>query len=389
MDFYNKKILLLIHQGDLGGAERQGLGISKILTEKYHCEVNVLLTYSADTTEEFKKFADECHVKEIVFIEKPYLYCKKEFSIRNVKRLIWSLKYLWSMKKKLQQYEPEVLIPFLNFPSKLAFFLYKLLPSAKVVFWHQLGLDSISRDIFEYIAVKNVPFVIANAENGLEMFRKTYHVSSNKLNVLPQYVSISIDKNVEDTCMIEKSTNFSDKLVIGMVAHYRPEKRQELLLITFEKLRNHYPNIHLLFLGNKNQSENSIRKYEELGQLIKIKKMENSVSLLSGVKVQHVLSNMDIGVLVSEIEGVPNAVMEYMVYGLPVITTNHPGCVSLLTGSKYLINNNQEELYLALEELITSKISRSLEAERNREIIKSYNMEAYVEKLERIINKYI
>lgn len=117
--------------------------------------------------------------------------------------------------------------------------------------------------------------------------------------------------------------------------------------------------------------------------------MENAVSLLSGVNVQHVLSKLDIGVLVSEIEGVPNAVMEYMVYGLPVVTTNHPGCVSLLSDSKYLINNNQEELYLALEELITSGISRSKEAARNREIIKSYNMEAYVEKLEKIINKYI
>ncbi len=43
MDLYNKKILLVIHQGYLGGAERQGLGISKILTTKYNCTVNVLV----------------------------------------------------------------------------------------------------------------------------------------------------------------------------------------------------------------------------------------------------------------------------------------------------------------------------------------------------------
>jgi hypothetical protein len=47
MDLYNKKILLVIHQGNLGGAERQGLGISKILTTKYNCTVNVLVVHKS------------------------------------------------------------------------------------------------------------------------------------------------------------------------------------------------------------------------------------------------------------------------------------------------------------------------------------------------------
>ena len=47
MDLYNKKILLVIHQGILGGVERQGLGISKILTTKYNCTVNVLVVHKS------------------------------------------------------------------------------------------------------------------------------------------------------------------------------------------------------------------------------------------------------------------------------------------------------------------------------------------------------
>ena len=63
MDLYDKKILLVIHQGILGGAERQGLGISKILTTKYNCTVNVLLSHSSETTAEFEHFAKDFYAK--------------------------------------------------------------------------------------------------------------------------------------------------------------------------------------------------------------------------------------------------------------------------------------------------------------------------------------
>ena len=84
MDLYNKKILLVIHQGNLGGAERQGLGISKILTTKYNCTVNVLLTYSPETTVEFEHFAKECQVQNILHFGGGYLLLKREFSYKNL-----------------------------------------------------------------------------------------------------------------------------------------------------------------------------------------------------------------------------------------------------------------------------------------------------------------
>lgn len=47
MDLYNKKILFLIHQEILGRSERQGLGISKILTTKYNYTDNVLVVHKS------------------------------------------------------------------------------------------------------------------------------------------------------------------------------------------------------------------------------------------------------------------------------------------------------------------------------------------------------
>lgn len=387
MHFRNKTVLLIIHQGHLGGAERQGLGISKILTAKYNCEVNVLLTHSDVMSDEFRSYANECRINKILFFGKSYLLLKREFSYRNFKRLVWSLKYLNKLRRELKPYKPDVIIPFLNFPSKLSFYLFKIVPSVKYTFWHQLGLDSLSKDLFEYFAVKNIPFVIANAENGLDMFREDYIIDSEKLNVLPQYISFNMER--KNRSEVLKYLSIDEKsIVIGMIAHYRPEKLHFLLLESFIELLPKNDNICLLFLGNKQNSPKTKQTYENLIKNVSTRNLENKVKVLSGEKVDVVLSVIDIGVLVSKIEGVPNAVMEYMLYGIPVIASDHVGCKELLNNSEFLIKNEKNELMTKLSTLISSKKLRESEGIRNSLSIKRYTMESYIEKLELIGNKY-
>jgi glycosyltransferase involved in cell wall biosynthesis len=178
-----------------------------------------------------------------------------------------------------------------------------------------------------------------------------------------------------------------DTIVIGMVAHYREEKFQGLLVQTFEKLCVKYNNIHLVLLGNVENHSHSAQKFKELSLLIAEKKVKTKISLLSGVKVQEVLSILDIGVLVSRVEGTPNAIMEYMLYGLPVVSTNHPGCIELLDDTSYLIENKEQQLYKALEKLIVSEPERLSVGFKNKELIKAYDMATYVNKFEIIMNK--
>nr|WP_315174132.1 glycosyltransferase [uncultured Flavobacterium sp.] len=385
MDLYDKKILLVIHQGILGGAERQGLGISKILTTKYNCTVNVLLSHSSETTAEFEHFAKECQIQNILHFGDPYLLLKREFSYKNLQRLVWSVKYLLRLRKSIKPYQPDIIIPFLNFPSKLSYYLYKMLPSVQFTFWHQLGLDRNSLDIFESIAVNNIPCVIGNASNCLDMFTNLYSVNPEKLNILPQYLSMEFKHR--DKQLLKTQLGIpQESIVIGMIAHYRPEKYHDLLLNVFEKLNQKHENIHLVFLGSKGNTSNTIEKYNALSQKITEKKIFLKVKLLSDVLAEDVLTVLDIGVLMSRIEGMPNAVMEYMLYELPVVATNHPGCVELLKDSIFLIENEESQLYTALDALIVSKTIRNTEGTRNLENIKSYDMASYIEKLEVIIN---
>lgn len=388
MNLANKRILLILHEGALGGAQRQALGLGRYLAQECNCNVDLLLTFSDKTTVEFDDYVKECSINKVLHFGTPYLILQREFSIKNLKRLKWSVEYLLNLRKGVKEHKPEIIIPFLNFPSKVSYYLYKLVPSVKFTFWHQLGLDTVSLDIFESIAVNNIPCVIGNAPNCLDMFKKEYILEERKLNVLPQYITLErVDKNRNE---LRQKYNIPDnKIVIGMIAHFRYDKYHDLLLDVFIRIKEKYPLAHLLFLGNKDNNQSSKDKFINLEERIERHNLKNDVTLLTNEDVIDVLNVINIGALISLIEGTPNAVMEYMLYGLPVIASNHPGCIGLLRESPYLIENKEEIIYEKLALLVESEELRQIEGQKNLERIKEYDIPTYVEKLEAIISKSI
>lgn len=384
----NKNILLVIHQGCLGGAERQALGLGKYLSQQCNCNVDLLLTFSNYTTKEFDDYVKESGINNVLHFGTPYLNFKWDFSILNVKRIKWSIEYLLHLRKEIKKYNPEIIIPFLNFPSKVSYYLYKLVPSVKFTFWHQLGLDTLSLDVFEKIAVNNVPCVIGNAPNCLQMFEYPYRLKREKLNVLTQ--NITLEKIIKDPVLLREKFNVPrNSVVIGMIAHFRIDKYHDLLLDAFINLADEYTNAHLLFLGNKENNLTSKEKYLKLIKKVADNNLEERVTILSNENVNEVLNILDIGVLVSLIEGTPNVVMEYMLYELPVIASKHPGCINLLKNSNFLIENSKDDLINKLIQLIENESVRRFEGSRNLELIKKYDVATYVGKLETIVGKYI
>lgn len=383
--FNNKKVVLLLKSPVLGGAERQALGLAKALIIQCNCVVEIVATHSSIATKEFIDFASLCGVNKIHFFGLPSLAVSKKISIANFKKMLRAFLFFNKIKKGIKCLKPDVLIPYLNAPSKIAVLIYKLV-GAKVTFWHQLGLDSYYFDSLELRAVRNTPFFIANAESGLDVFKNKYNVNTDKLFVLPQF--ISIEKQELDAPKIKQKLGIDNEaLVIVMIAHYRKEKYQELLLEAFLNIETDRKT-HLIFLGNKDNDNYSLEKYNKLKALSKQKSTNKEITVLSGINVHEILNIADIGVLVSKIEGTPNVIMEYMLYGLPVISSNHLGCIELLKQSSFLINNAVGELVASLKVLIEDDKLRKTEGNNNKEIIKQYSSKNYIKSLEKIINKF-
>ena len=66
-------MLLIMHYGSLGGAERQGLGLAKFLTEEYQCEMSLLLTFSDELQPDFKLIRSDS-LNHFVWIGRGYPY---------------------------------------------------------------------------------------------------------------------------------------------------------------------------------------------------------------------------------------------------------------------------------------------------------------------------
>ncbi len=381
--FNDKSVVLLIKVAVLGGAERQALGLSKYLISQYNCKVALVATHSNIPTYEFQLFAKECGIEKIEYFGIPSLTIRNKFSIINFKKTLRAVNYLFKMKRGISKLKPDIIIPFLNTPSKIAALIYKS-TGAKITFWHQLGLDNYTYDILEKKAINKVPFIIANADNGLEVFVKKYKVPAKKLFVLPQYVSIK-KAELDKVNLKNKLTIKSDTIVVGMIAHYRDEKYQELLINAFSKIITSNA-IHLVFLGNKNNDLKTLAKYNYLVNLIESMGLSEKISVLSSLPVEEILNILDIGILVSQTEGTPNIIMEYMLYGLPVIATNHVGCKKLLEESKYLIQNDKNVLTEKLEILINDEDLRRKEGTLNKIRIQKYNISNYISSLSKILN---
>ncbi len=389
MELRNKNILLILEYGALGGAQRQALGLAKFLTEKNNCNIDLLLIRSDFETQEFHEFKEKSSVRNTFFFGEPYLLLPHEFTFKNIKRIKWNVQYLLKLRKGLLPYQYDLIIPYLNYSSKIAYLLYKILPTVKTTFWHQLGLDILKHDIIEKIIAQNIPFVIGNAPNCFDIFKKDYPLPSEKLNLLPQYLTIDIER--KDKKLIKQNLNIpQDSIVVGMIAHYRIDKYFDLILDAFtNSISQTDKKIHLVLLGNKDNDEASLNIYLKLRTKAERLNIVNNVSVLSGNDVIDVLNILDISVLMSQIEGMPNSVMEYMAYGLPAIVSNHPGCKQLLEDSEYLIPNDIEILESKLLKLIENESERISEGNLNTNRIKKFNLPNYVSQMENIINKYL
>lgn len=151
-----------------------------------------------------------------------------------------------------------------------------------------------------------------------------------------------------------------------------PQKNQKLLVEAFAEVSKQYPEHKLYIYG-----EGPCR--EVLEKLISQLELDGKVLLPGSITDLHEqIKNAQIFVLSSDYEGMPNALIEAMCMGLPVISTRVSGATDLITDQKngllvqcgdkselaeamlYMLNNEEESENMAkkaveLNELLTTE----------------------------------
>lgn len=324
-----KKIVFLLESLELGGAERQALNFALYLRDQEGATVEVWGLGPPG------HMSDLCNKYEICWHSVGYkfppdiLHQTLEFV-----RLITKLK-----KTKL-----DVLLPYTWLPNVLCGIGWRL-TGANTCIWNQrdegcyLKPDSNKHRL----AVWLTQSFISNSQHGKAFLEREFNIEPSKIISILNPVQLDPPVGNRSTWRSRLHANATD-FVACMVANIHPYKDHSTAIrawkIVSERLACKGRRALLVFAGR-----NDGLGYE-LALMVNKIGLDNEILFLGAVDdISGLLSACEIGVHSTKQEGCPNAVLEEMAAGLPVVGTDLPGNREVLgvNGDRWLAPQDDPE----------------------------------------------
>ncbi|MBI2266892.1 MAG: glycosyltransferase [Armatimonadetes bacterium] len=183
-----------------------------------------------------------------------------------------------------------------------------------------------------------IPFldgIIVNSTILQEDYSRWLGISKEGINVCPNGIdpqSLSDDNKRRYRKEIRESLGIPDSAIVVInVGRFSEEKGQMMLASAFKAVQESRGTLYCLFCGD-GPTKGKVEDY------VSGNKVPNALFVGRVQDAPRYLCASDIFVMPSNIEGMPNAMMEAMTYGLPCISTN-------LTGALDIAREGVEALY--------------------------------------------
>lgn len=343
------RVLQLIDSLSVGGAERMAVNIANALAAR------VDRSYLCATRKEGL-------LKDALSPEVGYLYLDRKRTLD------------WAATSRLLQWIKIEQIDIIHAHSTsyfLATWLKLRLPSLRII-WHEHHGNRITQGAsgnrvligcsrrFDQIITVNQP---------LQAWAHK-HLKCKKVAYLPNFVevpsSVPFQNERED--------------VIVSLANLRQPKNHLLLIRAFHQVQSQFPDWRLQLIGGwKDDSY-----FQELNHYIETNNLGNFVALMGAQsQVDGYLSKAKIGVLSSDMEGLPMALLEYGASGIAVLVTDVGQCREVVANHGFVVPPSKVETYAqALIELLSNEAVRTQMALDFHQHVKArYSMESVLETL--------
>jgi glycosyltransferase involved in cell wall biosynthesis len=300
------RIMKVISSLQFGGAETQAINLSKALVNQGHQVLLVSLSKNVPRIAELEGTQVEFKVEN-----KKY---KVDFSVVS------------GLRKCIKKWQPDIIHGYLydaEFYSRAAALGLKTpVINSERNDNYQLNTN---QKIGDFLTIGLADGVIANTYAGKSFAAARYrHLAENKLHVVWNGIDINRINQKKLACNVnyrEQLFNTNTIKLACMVASIKPQKDYILALEVAKNLIQSSDEWRIVFLGDKvtektNKYKAKVENYfNNMDEKVKIKFLGNRADVIE------ILSQSDVSFLTSHHEGFPNAVLESMAVGTPVITT--------------------------------------------------------------------
>jgi len=223
----------------------------------------------------------------------------------------------------------------------------KILRKKVIVFYRGWGddfvcnLSGLSLKLYKKVFFK-ADAIIDLAKKNINYLKKMGY--RNKIFLETTLVDIDLVNDINIANLIQKRIDCMQKTIL-FLSRIEKEKGIYKVLDIYNEIKKGNPDFKLVFAGDGSETENLKNKIIELNV--------EDVSLMgfvTGEQKKQLFENATIFLFLSDFEGMPNAVLEAMAFGLPVITTNVGGISSVFVNKKNgVLLEDYDQLFIISE----------------------------------------
>ena len=300
-----RRIIFVLFNFELGGAERQALILARHLAEREHAEVEVW---------GFNQSGPVAQLCERAGL--PWRVVQYPFQSGSVSRLA----ALARLSLIFRRARPDILLPYTFVPNVICGLLWKG-AGARACVWNQRdeGPAPFAED-WERTAVEETPVFVSNSSAGARFLIETLNVDPARVRVIENGIEESRPQSDRDVWRARLDVD--DRCFVAcMVANLHDNKDHRTLLKAWRRVVDELNGNAVLVLAGRYYGA-----YESLLALVAQLELQDKVRFMGQVTdVAGLLNAVDVAVFSSRSEGCPNGVLESMAAGLAVAGTDIEG----------------------------------------------------------------
>ena len=338
IDFDRLQVIILIEWLEMGGAERQAVMLARELRQRHAVDARVW-SIGRNTghgkTRAVAAFCEHCGVP------------LHESSVHISDNWAEWPTGLRQFADQLKAEKPDVILAYWNKPNMTAGLIWRWTGS-KIYFWGQRDEGRLRPPrCLEKLAVANTPWFISNSQDGADYLIQTLGVPARRVHQIPNGIDppppLATREQWRERLGIPQTA-----FAVAMIANLHRYKDHQTLLTAWQHFLDQTNSsdlterpASLVLAGHWYETAAALRETaQDLG-------MADSVIFPGTVAdVSGLLGAMDCCVHSSFKEGLPNAVLEAMYAGLPVIGTD-------ISGIRDALGDHQEHFLVPPKDALT------------------------------------